>query len=150
MIRVERPHEGDGAVTVQQGRQPAVEDAYDFLGDEDQPVVVPRPAEFVALHTISDEPSMERLDSEPGDDDEPPATWFDDEEPEAGYAVEAEERTADLEDVLIVQHYVFADADEPDDLPYADELDDFDEYDFDELDALDATGRGDVETARAT
>jgi hypothetical protein len=98
-------------------RKLAVDEVYDFLPeDENEPQEDLAPAETAALHTIRDVPRLgvrdparrESAIGAEGDEDELPASWFDDEEPEGPPPVDGEElETADVEDVLVAQHYAF-------------------------------------------
>lgn len=106
--------------------QVALDDVLDFVGeDEDQSVVEVPSAEDMAVHSIPGTPrhgvrdpgrSESAVGYEPGDDD-PRASWFDDEEHEGEATPRdiTDPETADVDDVLIAQHYAFDTESENDD-----------------------------------
>ncbi len=92
-------------------------EVYDFLPDpDDTQLLEASPAEVSAIHTVPAFTAalVSVTHPSPGPDDagadEVPVAWFEDEEPDVGCAprddVEDDE-TADVDDVLIVQHYAF-------------------------------------------
>ena len=94
------------------------EDTWDFLpGDDDLTAPEERSGEESAMHRIPDTPpvgidDVARRESDVGfaDDETSPVAWFDDEEPDLPYArATADDETVDVEDLLVAQHYAFAD-----------------------------------------
>jgi hypothetical protein len=126
MITSKAQHEGCDDVTQHSKHQVALDDVLDFIGeDEDQPVVEVPAAEDMAVHAIPGVPRLGVRDPGRGesavgyepDEDELPVSWFDDEEhegePTPGDIADLD--TADVEDVLIAQHYAFETESEKDD-----------------------------------
>ena len=96
----------------------ALDGVYDFLPEDENEVAVDSPgAEDTAVHTIPDSPRhgvrdpgrSESAIGDESDEERIPTSWFEDEEHEGERTPEdlVEFETADVDDVLIAQHYAF-------------------------------------------